>query len=210
METISNEQLDETAHDSEEDKVLGATDTENSLGKFKDAQSLLKSYGSLQSEFTKRCQKIKELEGEKAALEEQLLQQETQRKANGETIFTTMEKLTEKYPVANRYCDFINERKKEIEDEIDLRDLLIDALFKDLENEMDKNSNEENIYNSVKNCPKVTDKLIEEYLSKVVHSKAKAVLLSDANGASVVAPPKRPKNFFEAGNMARDILRKKN
>lgn len=32
------------------------------LGKFKDANSLLKAYDSLQSEFTKRCQKIKELE----------------------------------------------------------------------------------------------------------------------------------------------------
>ena len=33
-----------------------------SLGKFKDVQSLIQAYNSLQSEFTKRCQKIKELE----------------------------------------------------------------------------------------------------------------------------------------------------
>ena len=36
---------------------------ETSLGKFKDVSSLLSAYNSLQSEFTKRCQKIKELEG---------------------------------------------------------------------------------------------------------------------------------------------------
>lgn len=209
METISNEQLDETAHTSEEDMVSGATDTENSLGKFKDAQSLLKSYDSLQSEFTKRCQRIKELEGEKAALEEQLLQRETLKGATGETIFTTMDKLTEKYPVASQYCKVIESRLNG-DGDVDLRDLLIEALVDDVKNEKDKNSNEESIYASAKNCPKVTDKLIEDYLSRVVHSKAKAVLLSDASGASVVAPPKKPKDFYEAGNMAREILRKKN
>ena len=36
---------------------------EISLGKFKDVNSLLQAYNSLESEFTKRCQRIKELEG---------------------------------------------------------------------------------------------------------------------------------------------------
>lgn len=34
-----------------------------SYGKFKDADALYKAYNALESEFTKRCQKIKELEG---------------------------------------------------------------------------------------------------------------------------------------------------
>ncbi len=34
-----------------------------SLGKFRDAETLLSAYNSLQSEFTKRCQRVKELEG---------------------------------------------------------------------------------------------------------------------------------------------------
>jgi len=38
-----------------------------SLGKFKSVDSLLDAYNSLQSEFTKRCQKIKELEGRLSA-----------------------------------------------------------------------------------------------------------------------------------------------
>ncbi len=40
----------------------GATEKEVSLGKFKDISALLSAYNSLESEFTKRCQKIKELE----------------------------------------------------------------------------------------------------------------------------------------------------
>ncbi len=39
-------------------------DTNVSLGKFKDVNALIHAYNSLQSEFTKRCQRIKELEGE--------------------------------------------------------------------------------------------------------------------------------------------------
>ena len=38
-------------------------DTNVSLGKFKDVNALIHAYNSLQAEFTKRCQRIKELEG---------------------------------------------------------------------------------------------------------------------------------------------------
>ena len=51
----------ETAKDTE---TAGAS---VSLGKFKDVNALLNAYNSLQSEFTKRCQRIKELEAEKSA-----------------------------------------------------------------------------------------------------------------------------------------------
>jgi hypothetical protein len=42
---------------------LGGAETERvSMGKFKTAQELVKAYGSLEAEFTKRCQRLKELE----------------------------------------------------------------------------------------------------------------------------------------------------
>ena len=53
-----NEQMQNTVQES--------TDTEGkniSLGKFKDVNDLLNAYNSLQAEFTKRCQRLKELEG---------------------------------------------------------------------------------------------------------------------------------------------------
>ncbi len=36
------------------------------LGKFKDVQTLMKAYSDLEAEFTRRCQRLKELEGNKA------------------------------------------------------------------------------------------------------------------------------------------------
>lgn len=59
MEELKNEKtevLDEAVAGGEEK-------TEVSLGKFKDVNALLNAYNSLEAEFTKRCQKIKELEG---------------------------------------------------------------------------------------------------------------------------------------------------
>lgn len=63
MEQILNEQTEMSANTAEADREKVATDSEVSLGKFKDVNALLGAYNSLQSEFTKRCQKIKELEG---------------------------------------------------------------------------------------------------------------------------------------------------
>lgn len=63
MEQTNNEQTLQTSLLGEEQAVQeGENKTEVSLGKFKDVQSLLSAYNSLQAEFTKRCQRIKELE----------------------------------------------------------------------------------------------------------------------------------------------------
>lgn len=63
MEVNSEQVLLEAQTAEAEEVKEGATQSETSLGKFKDVTSLLKAYNSLQSEFTKRCQRVKELEG---------------------------------------------------------------------------------------------------------------------------------------------------
>ncbi len=57
-----NEQILPQAQTAEAEVTHGEEKGEVSLGKFKDVGALLNAYNSLQSEFTKRCQKIKELE----------------------------------------------------------------------------------------------------------------------------------------------------
>ncbi len=69
MEELRNEQTEQKAHSVVTEKDNGATDSEVSLGKFKDVNALLSAYNSLQSEFTKRCQKVKELETQLSAVE---------------------------------------------------------------------------------------------------------------------------------------------
>ena len=62
MEELKNEQTEVNSQSAEAGKTEGESKTEVSLGKFKDVNALLSAYNSLESEFTKRCQKIKELE----------------------------------------------------------------------------------------------------------------------------------------------------
>ena len=79
MEQIQNEQtLENTQAVETEIKEVGESKQEVSLGKFKDVQALLSAYNSLQAEFTKRCQRIKELEGEvkNASLKREITREE--------------------------------------------------------------------------------------------------------------------------------------
>ena len=62
MEEKINEQTLSSAQPATAEEKEGANNEQVSLGKFKDVGALLNAYNSLQSEFTKRCQKIKELE----------------------------------------------------------------------------------------------------------------------------------------------------
>ena len=63
MEEQLFEQTEQQTQPVTTEKDLGVIKSEVSLGKFKDAQALLSAYNSLQAEFTKRCQRVKELEG---------------------------------------------------------------------------------------------------------------------------------------------------
>ncbi|MBQ8426578.1 MAG: hypothetical protein IJX16_02325 [Clostridia bacterium] len=63
MDNLKNEQTEAVLQEQTE-QLAEEKSAEVSFGKFKDANALLNAYNSLQAEFTKRCQRIKELEGE--------------------------------------------------------------------------------------------------------------------------------------------------
>ncbi len=90
MELI-DEQVELRAQTAEAEEISGDKVKPTSKSKFKDEESLLKAYNSLQSEFTKRCQRLKELEGEIL----KLTQEKTSRKEPKE--FETADTFEEKY-----------------------------------------------------------------------------------------------------------------
>jgi len=87
-----------------EQKELGVEREDVSLGKFKDVKSLLSAYNSLQAEFTKRCQRLKELETESAV--------------DKEVTPTKTEEITAKTE------EVLSSEKKEFEDERILKEYL--------------------------------------------------------------------------------------
>ena len=62
MEQLQSEQTQVQTQPVETEENEGVESKAVSLGKFKDVNALLSAYNSLESEFTKRCQKIKQLE----------------------------------------------------------------------------------------------------------------------------------------------------
>lgn len=91
MEQLSNEQTQATAQPVKTEEVLGAEEQKVSLGKFKDVNALLSAYNSLESEFTKRCQKIKQLESALSSVDKVIPTE------NGPELKPTQEKdITEK------------------------------------------------------------------------------------------------------------------
>lgn len=59
----NNEQIKNSVHPAAAEEELGTAEENISLKKFKSVSALLEAYNSLEAEFTRRCQRIKELEG---------------------------------------------------------------------------------------------------------------------------------------------------
>ena len=64
MNELKYEQTEDGSQVAEATEKTGEGGKAVSYGKFKDAEALLSAYNSLQAEFTKRCQRVKELETE--------------------------------------------------------------------------------------------------------------------------------------------------
>ena len=142
MEEVINEQMEATAQPAEAEKSIGeGKQAEISLGKFKDVNALLQAYNSLQAEFTKRCQRLKELEG---------IADKTNGSAESGKIL------------------------------------------------------EENVPNGITQENK--EQILKDYLKEVLNSKQKAVVMTES-GVGVKTPIEKPKSIFEAGMLAKEILK---
>ena len=100
MEENKNEQTTTEQTQTAEADVenTGEEKVEVSLGKFKDVGALVNAYNSLQAEFTKRCQRLKELEskienGDKTSVP----QQPTNDHAKQNTTFIDKEEVLKEY-----------------------------------------------------------------------------------------------------------------
>lgn len=174
-----------------------------SLTKFKDVSSLVKAYGSLESEFTKRCQKLKELEKEnlelKAKLEEKAEAplQDSQEQA----LTKSVDEFFENHP--NAYCH------KEIltKDFGYLGDLetLVLAYIKFLEDKAfsEKLIGKDELLSQIEGTT-IKDDIIRSYLSTYLDGQnAKFV----GGGEIVLYPPDRPKTMQEANALAKKIIK---
>lgn len=197
-EIINGEQPnDQVVHAMEMGKE-GTNDQEGSpLGKFKDTQKLLGAYNELQSEFTRKCQKLSEVQ-------KQLEEQNQSHNGTAEIENNSKEK---EFAWSNKLENFLQMHKNasglveditnEIINDNDLKDSE-DALEKAYMRVMEKNyepqenlaKNEEFLNKYIYSNEEIKDKIIKDYVSSLQDIKSPIQVTSMGQIGSIASTPK--------------------
>jgi hypothetical protein len=167
------------------------------FGKFKDAESLLKAYNSLQTEFTKKSQRLSELENSKTEFSRE------------EKINQALMELTQNYDIAQKFSEEIKLAMKDVEAS-DYRQLVKEELLKKLQHnyrsEQDYVADEEFLKNYVYNNSNIRENIIREYLANLTNSSPVKVV-SNISSSIPISPPNTPLTIKEAGQVAKNIIK---
>ena len=197
-EIINGEQPNDQVVHAMEMGNEGTNDQEGSpLGKFKDAQKLLGAYNELQSEFTRKCQKLSEVQKQ---LEEQNQSQKgTEEVVNGskDKEFAWSNKLENFLQIHKNASGLVEDITNEIINDNDLKDSE-DALEKAYMRVMEKNyepqenlaKNEEFLNKYIYSNNEIKDKIIKEYVSSLQDIKSPIQVTSMGQIGSIASTPK--------------------
>ena len=197
-EIINGEQPnDQVVHAMEMGKK-GTNDQEGSpLGKFKDTQKLLGAYNELQSEFTRKCQKLSEVQKQ---LEEQNQSQNGTAEIENnskEKEFAWSNKLENFLQMHKNASGLVEDITNEIINDNDLKDSE-DALEKAYMRVMEKNyepqenlaKNEEFLNKYIYSNEEIKDKIIKDYVSSLQDIKSPIQVTSMGQIGSIASTPK--------------------
>lgn len=229
IKQTENEQTEVAAHTAEADISMnnGAAATEVSLGKFKDVNSLLKAYENLESEFTRRSRRLRELEGEMLRQKEEITRRGASSASEehfGEEKPTTVG-ISESKENADNDGLSVKNNGKSVETKPRAEGENAGALKTDEKSTGERLENKEmpeNVQSAGENNPagektaneKIAgenkpadeaEEIVQAYLLSVLKSRPS---FSPALGTAVTAPPRRPRSFEEAGKMIKTDLDK--
>jgi ribosomal protein S17E len=166
-----------------------------SFGKFQTAEELLKAYNSLEGEFTKRSQKLREYE------------KVTTPKTDWESKVNL---LLDKYPIAEKYTDDlakeIGNNKNLLQDDNCLEKALISVLSQKVKSKADMASDEE-VVSMVMGKDDNREKVIADYLTQI-RTKSLPKTFPKTGGA-IPAISTKPISLGEAGKLAQKYLEEK-
>ena len=167
------------------------------LGKFKDTESLLKAYNSLQTEFTKKSQRLSELENSKTEFNKE------------EKLNKALEELTQDHNIAQQFLSEIREELKgeEIQDYSQVvREQLLKKLSSNYKSASDLIMDENFLNNYVYNNQAIRENIIREYLSNLTNI-APTRVMSNISSSIPISPPNVPTTIKEAGKLAKNIIK---
>ena len=167
-------------------------------GKFKDAESLLKAYNSLEAEFTKKSQRLSLLETENEMNLNQISKQAEQEKR--------VEEFITKFEIAKPFGSALKESLKQNEN-ADIKDEALNLISKSYKTAEFYSQDEEFLNNYIFSNQEIKDKIVKEYLSKVTQNSP--IKVENGAGSITLTPPKKPTTIKEAGRLAKSIIKQK-
>lgn len=185
--------INQDAEDNVSQNVKGSIN----LGKFKDAESLLKAYNSLQAEFTKKSQRLSELENSNTEFTRE------------EKINQALKELEQNHNIAHKFSQEIKQAVKDVESE-DYKQIVQNELLKNLAQNY-KSATEyvedEQFLNSyIYNNQTIRENIIRDYLANLTNT-APARVVSNISSSIPVSPPNTPSTIKEAGKLAKNIIK---
>ena len=208
-QTLNGGAGEELSNTSNQGNSLQATgDLENSVsqvtdngskefGKFKDAQSLLKAYNALQTEFTKKSQRLSELENSNTEFSRE------------EKINRAIELLEQNHSIANKFSKELKESAKNAQGD-NYVDIMQEELLKHLEQgyktaeeyACDQDFLQAYVYSN----QEIKDNIIRDYLANLTNATPVKVV-SNISSSIPLSPPNQPTTIQEAGRLAKNIIK---
>lgn len=173
--------------------------TSTPLGKFANEQELAKAYRALEAEFTRRSQRLRELEktsdkGDKSVLPKEEKSEDWEKKVNN--LFT-------KYPIARTLSAEIEEYIKNNDEIIAQDDCLEYALINILSTTFAGKAEQEQEKSTVQDQERVRKEIIAEYIASL---NTQAPKVMPRGGEIPTAPPLKATTIKEAGLLAEKIF----
>lgn len=198
---MENENLEQPSNTIEENEPVSPSinhDDGSTLGKFKDAKTLLDAYNSLQAEFTKKCQKLAEL----------------QRNNTNNAIFNnngSIENNLNDITDNDKYKKEITEilaNDSEISNLPNKYHVAMKIITESERKAVENLNNQEFLDKYIINNSQVSDTIISKYLSNLNNiSSAPKVLSGSASNVYFTPKDNTPKTLKEAGEIFSKMLK---
>ena len=167
------------------------------LGKFKDAESLLNAYNNLEAEFTRKSQRLKQLEEENLIAESNL--------SRTKQIEQDVEDFVTKFSFVKPFSSALKESLISNQNQT-IEKSALDLIAKNYKSPDQLIADSEFLNNYVYSNSQIKDKIIKEYLNKLTQNNPVSINFS---GNIPLTPPSTPKSIAEAGKLAKSIVKQK-
>ncbi len=200
-EVISTEQVADAKID-----VGSDTEVHGSIpNKFKDSDALLQAYNSLQSEFTKKCQALSDLQKNIQDNKEDLpvyMREDWQSK-----VSEFLEQNEEAKEYSRELSEMIIEDKDIASSDNPLEKAWITYIKRNFRSPSKLASDSDFVDKYIKNNDEIKSSIIKDYINNIDNTKAPALIGKHSGSVAPLSPPKVPVDLTEANIIARAMFK---